>query len=145
MRTVDDASLKEHVTSATIRARASIHEPASSAAPGVADDAVCEILREALTDEGYAVATVPHGAAALDLVKHPAGRDHLRSAHADHGWMVVRRAVSPHRKTRGVADPPQRPKDVDENAKRLRASDFIGKPFELSELLAKIERCIAQS
>lgn len=34
------------------------------------DDDVCEILREALTEDGYAVATVPHGAAALELIHH---------------------------------------------------------------------------
>src|SRR5919204_2410238 len=33
------------------------------------DDDIADVLRQSLTEEGYAVATVPHGAAALDILK----------------------------------------------------------------------------
>lgn len=110
------------------------------------DDDVCEILREALTDEGYAVATVPHGAAALELVKHhqPAVIIlDLRMPIMD-GWSFADQY-------RRVAKPPaslillSAMKDIEDSAKRLAASAFIRKPFELDEIVAQIERCISAS
>ncbi|MDE3112024.1 MAG: response regulator [Chloroflexota bacterium] len=110
------------------------------------DDDVCEVLREALTDEGYAVATVPHGAAALELVKHhrPAVITcDLRMPIMD-GWSFVDRY-------RKQAKPPASVillsalKDVEENAKRLGADGYVKKPFDLSDVVTKIERCLAQT
>jgi CheY-like chemotaxis protein len=110
------------------------------------DDVVCDLLREALTDDGYAVATVPHGAAALELVKHhqPAVIIvDLRMPIMD-GWAFVDQY-------RRVAKPPasilllSALKDVEESAKRLGADGFIRKPFELTEVSAAIERCISDS
>ena len=108
------------------------------------DDAVCEILREALTDEGYAVATVPHGAAALELVKHhrPAVIVlDLRMPIMD-GWSFVEQY-------RRQADPGaslillSAIRDLEESARRMGAAAHISKPFELTDVVAKIERCIA--
>lgn len=110
------------------------------------DDDICELLREALTDEGFAVATVPHGAAALELVKHhqPAVIIvDLRMPIMD-GWAFVEQY-------RRVAKPAasilllSALKDVEESARRLGADGFIRKPFELAEVTAAIERCIADS
>lgn len=110
------------------------------------DDDVCEVLRDALGDEGYAVATVPHGAAALELVKHhqPAViLCDLKMPIMD-GWSFVEQY-------RRQARPPaslillSAIKDVEENAKRLGAAGYVRKPFDLTEVVAHIERCIAQS
>ncbi len=110
------------------------------------DDDVCEVLRQALGDEGYAVATVPHGAAALELVKHhqPAVIVcDLRMPIMD-GWSFVDQY-------RRQAKPPASVillsalKDVEDNAKRLGAAGFVKKPFDLGEVAFQIERCLAQS
>lgn len=110
------------------------------------DDGVCEVLREALTDEGYAVATVPHGAAALELVRHhqPAVIVlDLRMPIMD-GWSFADQY-------RRVAKPPaslillSAMRDIEESAKRLGAAGFIRKPFELDDVYSVIERCISSS
>jgi CheY-like chemotaxis protein len=110
------------------------------------DDAVCEILREALSDDGYAVATVPHGAAALELVKHHQPAVillDLRMPIMD-GWSFAeqyRRAVKPAASLILMTAL----KDIEENAKRLGAAGFIRKPFELDEVSQIIGRCISAS
>ncbi len=110
------------------------------------DDAVCDILRQALSDEGYAVATVPHGAAALELVRHhqPAViLCDLRMPIMD-GWSFVEQY-------RRVARPPasivilSAVRDIEESARRLGADGSVRKPFELDEVVEQIERCIAAS
>ena len=110
------------------------------------DDAVCELLRETLSDEGYAVATVPHGAAALELVKHHGPAVillDLRMPIMD-GWSFAEQY-------RRVAKPPasliliSAIKDIEESAKRIGASAYIRKPFELDEVIAQIQRCVAAS
>jgi len=110
------------------------------------DDNVCELLREALTGEGYAVATVPHGAAALELVKHhqPAVIIlDLRMPIMD-GWSFAEQY-------RRQAKPPaslilvSAMKDIEESARRIGAATFIQKPFELTDVLSKIDHCIAAS
>lgn len=110
------------------------------------DDDVCEILREALTEDGFAVATVPHGAAALELIRHhqPAVIVlDLRMPIMD-GWSFAEQY-------RRVSQPPaslivlSATRDIEENAKRLGAATFIRKPFELEEVRAAIERCISDS
>jgi CheY-like chemotaxis protein len=110
------------------------------------DDAMCELLRQALTDQGYAVATVPHGAAALELVKHhqPAViLVDLRMPIMD-GWAFVEQY-------RRMADPPasivllSAVKDLEATAKRLGAEGFVRKPFEIEELTAVVQRCLASA
>jgi len=109
------------------------------------DDAICELLRDALTGEGYAVATVPHGAAALELVRHhqPAViLVDLRMPIMD-GWAFVEQY-------RRVADPPasilllSAIRDVEENAKRLGAAGSISKPFEVAAVVSAVRRCLAE-
>lgn len=110
------------------------------------DDTVCEILREALTEDGYAVATVPHGAAALELIRHHQPAVillDLRMPIMD-GWSFAEQY-------KRISAPPaslillSALKDIEESAKRLGAVAFIRKPFELDEVSAQIERCIAGS
>ncbi len=110
------------------------------------DDALCEVLREALSDAGFAVATVSHGAAALELVKHhqPAViLCDLRMPIMD-GWSFVDQY-------RRQARPPASVillsalKDVEQSARQMGAAGFIKKPFELDTVVVQIESCIAGS
>lgn len=110
------------------------------------DDAVCEVLREALTEDGYAVATVPHGAAALDLIRHHQPEVillDLRMPIMD-GWSFAEQY-------KRMAKPPASLivltalKDGEESAKRIGAAALIRKPFELDEVEAAIARCISSS
>jgi CheY-like chemotaxis protein len=134
----------------SVPARAKRDKHDSSSRPRVLviddDDDVCEALREALTEDGYAVATVPHGAAALELIRHhqPAVIVlDLRMPIMD-GWSFAEQY-------RRVAKPAaslivlSAIKDAEESAKRIGAAAFIRKPFELDEVTAQIERCIAAS
>jgi DNA-binding response OmpR family regulator len=110
------------------------------------DDALCELLRQSLGDQGFAVATVPHGAAALELVKHHQPAIilvDLRMPIMD-GWAFVeqyRRVAKPAASILLLTGA----RDIEENATRLRADGFIRKPFALDEVTAAIERCMAQS
>jgi CheY-like chemotaxis protein len=108
------------------------------------DDATCDLLRELLSEEGYAVATVPHGAAALELAKHHQPAIiilDLRMPIMD-GWSFVEHY-------RRQARPPaplillSAMKDAEENAKRIGAAAFVRKPFDLDELLRVVEGCFA--
>lgn len=110
------------------------------------DDDICELLRAALSDEGFAVATVPHGAAALELVRHhqPAViLCDLRMPIMD-GWSFIEQY-------RRVAKPPasivllSALREVEESAQRVGADAFIKKPFDLDQVVGVIERCIAGS
>lgn len=109
------------------------------------DDATCELLRRWLSEQGFAVATVPHGAAALELVKHHSPAVilvDLRMPIMD-GWAFVEQY-------RRLAQPPASillltaARDIEENATRLRADGFIRKPFGLEDVTAAIESCIAK-
>lgn len=110
------------------------------------DDDVCEILREALTEDGYAVATVPHGAAALELIHHHQPAVillDLRMPIMD-GWSFAeqyKRRASPPASLILVSAI----KDIEESAKRVGAAAWIRKPFELDEVSAQIERCLSGS
>jgi DNA-binding response OmpR family regulator len=110
------------------------------------DDALCELLRQSLGDQGFAVATVPHGAAALELVKHHQPAIilvDLRMPIMD-GWAFVeqyRRVAKPAASILLLTGA----RDIEENATRLRADGFIRKPFALDEVTAAIERCMAKS
>lgn len=110
------------------------------------DDATCEMLREALTDEGYAVATVPHGAAALELVKHhqPAViLCDLRMPIMD-GWSFIeqyRRTARPAAAIIVLTAV----RDGADSTRTLDVAGFIHKPFDLREVIAQISRSISAS
>lgn len=110
------------------------------------DDAVCEVLREALTEDGYAVATVPHGAAALELIRH-----HRPSVILLDLRMPIMDGWSFAEQYKRTAKPPASLivltalKDGEESAKRIGAVGLIRKPFELDEVTAAIDRCISSA
>jgi CheY-like chemotaxis protein len=109
------------------------------------DDDVADVLRLALSEEGYAVATVPHGAAALDILKlHEPDVIllDLRMPLMD-GWSfaeryraVTGRAPAPIILISGVSD-------IEAEAKRVGADSYFRKPFDIDELVRAIERARA--
>jgi DNA-binding response OmpR family regulator len=105
------------------------------------DDQLAEVLRQALRESGYAVATVRHGAAALELV----GQIQpdlilldLRMPIMD-GWSFVaqyRRSG----KARGRIVVLSGHPNVHDISVSLGADAYVGKPFELTELLGTVQR-----
>ena len=105
------------------------------------DDELAEVLRQALRESGYAVATVRHGAAALDLI----GQIQpdlilldLRMPIMD-GWSFVaqyRRSGKSSGRIVLVSGHP----DVREISQRLGADAYVGKPFELTQLLSTVQQ-----
>lgn len=110
------------------------------------DDGVREILRRALSDEGFAVATVPHGAAALELVKH-----HPPAVILLDPCVPIIDGRSFLERYRWSAKPPASvvllcdDADIEESAQRLRADGFIRKPLRIGEVCAAVRRCISAS
>jgi CheY-like chemotaxis protein len=99
------------------------------------DDDLCDTIREVLRDDGYAVASVPHGAAALEMV-----RVHepelilldLRMPIMD-GWSFVQQY-------RRVAHPPAAivlmsgAAGLPAIASQLGADGHLTKPFDIADL-----------
>jgi two-component system chemotaxis response regulator CheY len=105
------------------------------------DDELAEVLRQALRESGYAVATVRHGAAALDLVEQIQPDLillDLRMPIMD-GWSFVtqyRRSVRSGGRIVLVSGHP----DGREISQRLGADAYVGKPFELTQLLSTVQQ-----
>src|SRR5438309_11048258 len=101
---------------------------------------MCDVLREALGDE-YAVATVPHGAAALELTKHhdPAViLLDLRMPIMD-GWSFVeqyRRHTDGATKIVLISGVP----DLASQARRMGADAYVARPFDLERVRATLAR-----
>jgi two-component system chemotaxis response regulator CheY len=105
------------------------------------DDELAEVMRQALRESGYAVATVRHGAAALELI----GQIQpdlilldLRMPIMD-GWSFVtqyRRSGKWNGRIVLVSGHP----DVREVSQRLGADAYVGKPFELTQLLSTVQQ-----
>jgi CheY-like chemotaxis protein len=105
------------------------------------DDQLADVVREVLRDAGYSVATVRHGAAALELIEHVAPdlilldlsmpimdgwsfvSQYRRSARA--GARIVLLTANPH---------------ASEIAGTLRADGYIQKPFDIAQLVDVIAR-----
>src|SRR5688500_2948353 len=105
------------------------------------DDELAEVLRQALRESGYAVATVRHGAAALDLI----GQIQpdlilldLRMPIMD-GWSFVTQYRRSGRSNGRIVLVSGHP-DVREISQRLGADGYVGKPFELTQLLSTVEQ-----
>lgn len=105
------------------------------------DDELAEVLRQALRESGYAVATVRHGAAALELIGQIQPDLILLdlSMPIMDGWSFVtqyrRSARSGGRIVLLTGHP-----NVQEISQTLGADAYVGKPFELKQLLSTVEQ-----
>jgi CheY-like chemotaxis protein len=105
------------------------------------DDELAEVLRQALRESGYAVATVRHGAAALELIGQiqPALiLLDLKMPIMD-GWSFVsqyRRSGKANGRIVLISGNP----NVREISTSLGADGYVGKPFELTDLLRTLEQ-----
>ena len=110
------------------------------------DDQLADVVRELLRDAGYSVATVRHGAAALELVKHIAPDLILLdlSMPIMDGWSFVgqyrRMAGQKARIVLLTANP-----SAAEIARSLGADGYLTKPFDVRDLLAVVGRELAVS
>ena len=105
------------------------------------DDELAEVLRQALRESGYAVATVRHGAAALELI----GQIQpdlilldLKMPIMD-GWSFVTQYRGTGRAGGRIVLLSGHP-NVREITVSLGAHAYVGKPFELTELLRTLEQ-----
>jgi CheY-like chemotaxis protein len=109
----------------------------------VVDDerAICEVVSAALADEGHEVVTAAHGAAALDLIGE-APPDlillDMRMPVMD-GWQFAaayRRLPGPSAPIICMTAAP----DAPARAQDIRAAGYLGKPFDLDDLLSVVDR-----
>lgn len=105
------------------------------------DNELAEVLRQALRESGYAVATVRHGAAALELI----GQIQpdlilldLRMPIMD-GWSFVTQYRRSGRAGGRIVLLSGHP-NVREISANLGADAYLGKPFELTELIGAVQR-----
>ncbi len=109
------------------------------------DDALAEVLRQALHDAGYAVATVRHGAAALDLVRQIEPDVILLDLTMPimDGWSFVsqyRRRGKPSARIVLLTGHPNG-REIGAN---LGADGYVAKPFELPDLLAVLDQQLGE-
>ena len=112
------------------------------------DTALCELLRDILTDESYAVVCANSGSDALALIRQHRPNVLLLDinlASTIDGWSVVELL----RANPTTADLPiiistAESNFLHDNARKLRVlrCDFLAKPFEIDELLDCVERAI---
>jgi CheY-like chemotaxis protein len=105
------------------------------------DDELAEVVRQALRESGYAVATVRHGAAALDLIGQIQPDLILLDLTMPimDGWSFVtqyrRSGKSAGRIVLLTGHPNAR-----EISQRLGVDGYVGKPFGLTELLSTVQQ-----
>lgn len=105
------------------------------------DDELAEVVRQVLREAGYSVATVRHGAAALELVRHVAPDLILLdlSMPIMDGWSFTaqyRRSAKRGARLVLLTANPQ----AAEIARSLEADGYITKPFDVEQLVAIVER-----
>ena len=105
------------------------------------DDALADVVRQVLRDAGYSVATVRHGAAALELTKHVSPDLILLdlSMPIMDGWSFVgqyRRSGHDGARIVLLTANTQAP-DI---AHSLGADGYITKPFDVDDLVAIVRR-----
>jgi DNA-binding response OmpR family regulator len=110
------------------------------------DDDLADALRQSLNDAGYAVATVRHGAAALELVRQIAPDVILLDLTMPimDGWSFVsqyRRGASPSARIILLTGHPNG-RDISNN---LGADGYVAKPFELSALIAELRANVGEA
>ncbi len=110
------------------------------------DDELADVVRQVLRDAGHSVATVRHGAAALELTKHISPELILLdlSMPIMDGWSFV----SQYRRNakRGarivLLTGNQHAAEI---ARTLQADGYITKPFDMDDLVAIVERELSVS
>src|SRR5438132_5183138 len=109
------------------------------------DDELADILRQVLRDAGYSVATVRHGAAALELTKHISPDLILLdlSMPIMDGWSFVSQYRRISRTGARIVLLTGNPSAAD-IADTLEADGYITKPFELNDLVAAVARELPQ-
>jgi CheY-like chemotaxis protein len=108
------------------------------------DETISEFVSMALEDEGYDVATAPHGAAALDLIDRD-GEPNLilldmRMPVMD-GWQFsehYRRRAGPHAPIVVLTAAA----NAAQSADQIHADAFLAKPFDLGDLLTLVGRYV---
>ncbi len=105
------------------------------------DDELADVVRQALRDAGYSVATVRHGAAALELVRHIAPDLILLDLTMPimDGWSFVsqyRRSARAGARIVLLTGNTHAPEIAD----ALTADGYISKPFDLADLVAVVRR-----
>ena len=110
------------------------------------DDELADVVRQVLRDAGYSVATVRHGAAALELVQHIAPDLILLdlSMPIMDGWSFV---ALYRRKARAGARIVLLTGNAHaaEIAKSLGADGYITKPFDVDDLVGVVGRELTQA
>ncbi len=108
------------------------------------DETISEFVGMALSDEGYNVVTAPHGAAALELIARDGEPGlillDMRMPVMD-GWQFSRE----YRQRGGTRAPIvvlTAAADAELSAKQIQADAFLAKPFDLTELLALVDRYV---
>jgi CheY-like chemotaxis protein len=110
------------------------------------DDQVADVVRQVLRDAGYSVATVKHGAAALELVSHITPDLILLdlSMPIMDGWSFVtqyRRSARPGARILLLTGNPQ----AADIARTLNADGYVQKPFDIDQLVDIVARELALS
>ena len=110
------------------------------------DDQVADVVRQVLRDAGYSVATVRHGAAALEMLHHVEPDLILLdlSMPIMDGWSFVaqyRRMARPGARIVLLTANPHAP----EIATSLKADGFIQKPFDIDGLIGAVAHELALS
>jgi len=100
------------------------------------DEGIREIIDTVLSDEGYEVVTVPHGAAALEFVGRRSPAIILLDMRMPimDGWQFARayrERPGPHAPIVVVTAA----REAEESAAQIRADGVLPKPFRLAELL----------
>jgi CheY-like chemotaxis protein len=108
------------------------------------DDDLAEVVRQVLRDSGYSVATVRHGAAALELMSHISPDLILLDLTMPimDGWSFVgqyRRSGKSSARIVLLTGNPNAP----EIARNLGADGYLNKPFEIDDLIGVVTRELA--
>ena len=109
------------------------------------DDALREVIEWALVDAGFAVVVAEHGAAALRVVEHVVPCVILLDMRMPvmDGWGFARAYLElpvPHAPVIVVTAA----RDAAEWAKQIEAADYLGKPFDIADLVETVRRHVGQ-
>lgn len=103
------------------------------------DPSIRDLIAMALADQGYDVEAAPHGAAALEIVGHTLPSIILLDMRMPvmDGWEFARAYRSkpgPHAPIIVLTAA----RDAGQRAREIRADGFLGKPFDLDDLLSLV-------